>query len=183
MTAETVAWPPGRPGSRPRPHPPAPRGRHDGSADPSGRGRPRSPERRGRADRRHGLRRLDARTADRARCRPPSGSPATGCATAASTSPPLCSPTRQALHDRAQPPLGGHGRHHARCRRPSPATTATGPRSAATIAQILSGNGYCTAALGKWHQTPPWRSARRVRSTAGRWARASTTSTASWAPR
>jgi arylsulfatase A-like enzyme len=29
------------------------------------------------------------------------------------------------------------------------------PASAATIAQILHGNGYITAAFGKWHQTPP----------------------------
>jgi len=29
------------------------------------------------------------------------------------------------------------------------------PASAATLAQILQGNGYSTAAFGKWHQTPP----------------------------
>jgi arylsulfatase len=29
------------------------------------------------------------------------------------------------------------------------------PASAATIAQVLGGNGYSTAAFGKWHQTPP----------------------------
>ena len=28
------------------------------------------------------------------------------------------------------------------------------PKSAATIAQILRGNGYSTAAIGKWHLTP-----------------------------
>ena len=40
------------------------------------------------------------------------------------------------------------------------ATSAPGysgfrPRSAATMARTLQGNGYSTAAFGKWHQTPP----------------------------
>ena len=38
---------------------------------------------------------------------------------------------------------------------PEPGYHGYRPASAATIAQILSGNGYCTAAVGKWHQTPP----------------------------
>ena len=38
---------------------------------------------------------------------------------------------------------------------PQPGYHGYRPASAATIAQILSGNGYCTAAIGKWHQTPP----------------------------
>ena len=38
---------------------------------------------------------------------------------------------------------------------PEPGYHGYRPASAATIAQILSGNGYCTAAFGKWHQTPP----------------------------
>ena len=67
---------------------------------------------------------------------------------------PLCSPTRQALmtgrnhhsvgmgatSEMATPERGYHGYR---------------PASAATIAEILHGNGYCTAAIGKWHQTPP----------------------------
>ena len=57
--------------------------------------------------------------------------------------------------DRPQPPLGRHGRHHRDGDPATPATTATGPASAATLAQILRGNGYSTAAFGKWHQTPP----------------------------
>jgi arylsulfatase len=36
-----------------------------------------------------------------------------------------------------------------------PGYTGYRPASAATIAQILRGNGYRTAAFGKWHQTPP----------------------------
>lgn len=30
------------------------------------------------------------------------------------------------------------------------------PRNAATVARVLQGNGYSTAAFGKWHLTPPW---------------------------
>jgi arylsulfatase A-like enzyme len=66
----------------------------------------------------------------------------------------LCSPTRQSLMtgrnhhsvgmgvttEMATPPPGYHGYR---------------PASAATLAQTLSGNGYSTAAFGKWHQTPP----------------------------
>ena len=57
--------------------------------------------------------------------------------------------------DRPQPPLRRHGRHLGDVHAGSPATPATGRRSAATLAQILGGNGYSTAAFGKWHQTPP----------------------------
>jgi arylsulfatase A-like enzyme len=66
----------------------------------------------------------------------------------------LCSPTRQAL-------LTGRNHHSVAMGGTSEmATSAPGyhgfrPRSAATIAQILQGNGYSTAAFGKWHQTPP----------------------------
>ena len=66
---------------------------------------------------------------------------------------------------------------------PEPGYHGYRPASAATIAQILSGNGYCTAAVGKWHQTPPVEVSPRGRSRAGRWGRASTSSTASWARR
>jgi len=66
----------------------------------------------------------------------------------------LCSPTRQSL-------LTGRNHHSVGMGGTTEmATSAPGyngfrPRSAATIAQILQGNGYSTAAFGKWHQTPP----------------------------
>ena len=67
---------------------------------------------------------------------------------------PLCSPTRQAL-------MTGRNHHSvgmgvtSEMSTPEPGYHGYRPASAATIAQILSGNGYCTAAIGKWHQTPP----------------------------
>ena len=66
----------------------------------------------------------------------------------------LCAPTRQAL-------LTGRN-HHAvgmgfipEMARDYPGYSARRPPSAATLAQILGRNGYATAAIGKWHQTPP----------------------------
>ena len=66
----------------------------------------------------------------------------------------LCAPTRQAL-------LTGRN-HHAvgmgttpEMIRDYPGYSARRPPSAATLAQILGRNGYATAAIGKWHQTPP----------------------------
>ena len=69
---------------------------------------------------------------------------------------PLCSPTRQAL-------MTGRNHHSvgmgvtSEMSTPEPGYHGYRPASAATIAQILSGNGYCTAAVGKWHQTPAGR--------------------------
>ncbi|WP_134742278.1 arylsulfatase [Nocardioides sp. 503] len=66
----------------------------------------------------------------------------------------LCSPTRQAL-------LTGRNHHSvgmgvtSEMSTPEPGYHGYRPASAATIAQILGGNGYCTGAFGKWHQTPP----------------------------
>jgi arylsulfatase A-like enzyme len=66
----------------------------------------------------------------------------------------LCSPSRQAL-------MTGRNHHSVSMGVTSEmATSFPGyngyrPATAATIAQILSGNGYSTAAFGKWHQTPP----------------------------
>ena len=66
----------------------------------------------------------------------------------------LCSPTRQSL-------MTGRNHHSVGMGGTTEmATAAPGyngfrPRSAATLAQILQGNGYSTAAFGKWHQTPP----------------------------
>ena len=65
----------------------------------------------------------------------------------------LCSPTRAAL-------LAGRNHHMVGFGSVSeligawPGYSATWPKSAATIAQILRGNGYSTAAIGKWHLTP-----------------------------
>ncbi|MEJ2871444.1 arylsulfatase [Actinomycetospora sp. OC33-EN08] len=66
----------------------------------------------------------------------------------------LCSPTRQAL-------MTGRN-HHAvgmgattEMATSAPGYTGFRPRSAATLARSLQGNGYSTAAFGKWHQTPP----------------------------
>src|SRR6266513_5320749 len=65
----------------------------------------------------------------------------------------LCSPTRAAL-------LSGRN-HHAMgfgsiAEIPGgwPGYNTTWPTSAASIAKILQTNGYNTAAIGKWHQTP-----------------------------
>ena len=66
----------------------------------------------------------------------------------------LCSPTRQAL-------MTGRNHHSVGMGGTTEmATSAPGysgfrPRSAATMARTLQGNGYSTAAFGKWHQTPP----------------------------
>src|SRR5699024_9656528 len=66
----------------------------------------------------------------------------------------ICSPTRQAL-------MTGRNHHSvgmgvtSEMGTPHPGYTGFRPPSAATMAQILGGNGYSTAAFGKWHQTPP----------------------------
>ncbi len=66
----------------------------------------------------------------------------------------LCSPTRQAL-------MTGRNHHSVgmgsttEMATSAPGYTGFRPASAATLAEILSGNGYATAAFGKWHQTPP----------------------------
>jgi arylsulfatase A-like enzyme len=65
----------------------------------------------------------------------------------------LCSPTRAA-------PLSGRNHHAvgfgsiAEFAGGWPGYNATWPKSAASIARILQGNGYSTAAFGKWHLTP-----------------------------
>ncbi len=66
----------------------------------------------------------------------------------------LCSPTRAAL-------LSGRNHHSVgmgvttEMTSDRPGYTGRRPPSAATLAQVLSGAGYATAAFGKWHQTPP----------------------------
>lgn len=65
----------------------------------------------------------------------------------------LCSPTRAAL-------LSGRNHHAVGFGNISefaggwPGYNATWPKSAASLARILQGNGYSTAAFGKWHLTP-----------------------------
>jgi arylsulfatase len=66
----------------------------------------------------------------------------------------LCSPTRQAL-------MTGRNHHSvgmgvtSEMATAEPGYTGYRPASAATVAQVLGGNGYSTGAFGKWHQTPP----------------------------
>ncbi|PSL08422.1 arylsulfatase [Haloactinopolyspora alba] len=65
----------------------------------------------------------------------------------------VCSPTRQSL-------LTGRNHHSVgmgvttEMASAAPGYTGIRPRTAATIGQVLSGNGYNTGAFGKWHQTP-----------------------------
>jgi arylsulfatase len=65
----------------------------------------------------------------------------------------LCSPTRQSL-------LTGRNHHSVgmgvttEMASAAPGYSGIRPRSAATLAQVLAGNGYNTGAFGKWHQTP-----------------------------
>lgn len=65
----------------------------------------------------------------------------------------LCSPTRAAL-------LSGRNHHSvgfgmiSEVHSGYPGYDAHWPRSAASLATILQGNGYSTAAIGKWHLTP-----------------------------
>ena len=67
----------------------------------------------------------------------------------------LCSPTRAALLT---------GRNHHSAGTGMVTEFATGfpgyygnlPASTALVSQVLKGNGYNTAAFGKWHNTPPW---------------------------
>jgi arylsulfatase A-like enzyme len=67
----------------------------------------------------------------------------------------LCSPTRAALLT---------GRNHHSVHNGTITELATGfpgydgvlPKDSATIAEILRGNGYSTAAFGKWHNTPDY---------------------------
>ncbi|HET6328503.1 MAG TPA: sulfatase-like hydrolase/transferase, partial [Planctomycetaceae bacterium] len=67
----------------------------------------------------------------------------------------LCSPTRAALLS---------GRNHHSMSSGMVEEFATGfpgynsllPANAALISEVLKGNGYSTAAFGKWHNTPAW---------------------------
>jgi len=65
----------------------------------------------------------------------------------------ICSPTRQSL-------LTGRNHHSVgmgvttEMASAAPGYSGIRPKSAATLAQVLGGNGYRTGAFGKWHQTP-----------------------------
>jgi arylsulfatase A-like enzyme len=63
----------------------------------------------------------------------------------------ICSPTRAAL-------LSGRNHHRVGYGSMSssdyPGYNQIWPKSAASIAEVLSQNGYSTAAFGKWHNTP-----------------------------
>ncbi|MQA61866.1 MAG: sulfatase-like hydrolase/transferase [Actinophytocola sp.] len=65
----------------------------------------------------------------------------------------ICSPTRQSL-------LTGRNHHSVgmgattEMSSAAPGYCGIRPRSAATLAQVLTRNGYNTGAFGKWHQTP-----------------------------
>lgn len=67
----------------------------------------------------------------------------------------ICSPTRAAL-------LTGRNHHEVGFGTISelstgyPGYNSLWPRETASIAAILTANGYSTAAFGKWHNTPDW---------------------------
>ncbi|MBV6416013.1 MAG: hypothetical protein CMLOHMNK_00540 [Steroidobacteraceae bacterium] len=67
----------------------------------------------------------------------------------------ICSPTRASL-------LSGRNAHAVgigavmNSADERPGYNGVHAKDAATLAQILRGNGYNTAAFGKWHQTPDW---------------------------
>ena len=90
----------------------------------------------------------------------------------------LCSPTRTAL-------LTGRNHHVNNAgaimelATAFPGNTGVRPNSVAPLAEMLRLWGYITAAFGKYHETAPWECQSPARSTAGRRARGSTSSTAS----
>lgn len=67
----------------------------------------------------------------------------------------MCSPTRAALLTGRNHHSVGFG-HITECATGFPGYNSVLPRSAATLPHILRENGYATAAIGKWHNTPEW---------------------------
>ena len=156
----------------------------DRPADPSGRrrcqGRPNVVDR---AHRRHGFRRVDGvRRAVRDADGRAAGRRGAALQPVPRHAAVLADPA--GADDRPQPPLASAWASTSEMSTPEPGYHGYRPASAATIAQILSGNGYCTA-RGRQVAPDPAGGGEpaRARSRGGRWARASTSSTASWARR
>lgn len=67
----------------------------------------------------------------------------------------MCSPTRAALLTGRNHHQVGFGRI-ANLASPDEGYSTVWPRRTASIARVLRGAGYSTAAFGKWHNTPEW---------------------------
>ncbi|MGX5845259.1 arylsulfatase [Mesorhizobium sp. ArgA1] len=67
-----------------------------------------------------------------------------------------CSPTRAALLTGRNSHQVGFGTFTQGADAAHPGYNSLWPKSAASIAEVLKGNGYSTAAFGKWHNTPVW---------------------------
>ena len=97
-----------------------------------------------------------ARSAGRARRRPPSGSPASGLKYNRFHTTALCSPTRAGAAHRPQPPHGRHGRRSPSSPPRRPATARSARTPARRWRETLKLNGYSTAQFGKCHEVPVW---------------------------
>ncbi len=69
----------------------------------------------------------------------------------------LCSPTRAAMLTGRNAHVSGNG-SVTEMSSGFPGYNGAWPKSTACIAEILRQNGYSTAAIGKWHNTPNWES-------------------------
>lgn len=69
----------------------------------------------------------------------------------------LCSPTRAAMLTGRNAHASGNG-SVTEYAAGYPGYNGTWPRTVACVAEVLRLNGYATAALGKWHNTPNWES-------------------------
>lgn len=67
----------------------------------------------------------------------------------------ICSPTRAAMLTGRNHHLSGNGAIPEYATG-FPSYNGMWPRSVACLAEVLRGNGYATAAIGKWHNTPNW---------------------------
>ncbi len=67
----------------------------------------------------------------------------------------ICSPTRAAMLTGRNHHLSGNGAIPEYATG-FPSYNGMWPKSVACLAEILRGNGYATAAIGKWHNTPNW---------------------------
>ena len=94
----------------------------------------------------------------------------------------MCSPTRASLLTGRNHTFVGNGQISA-IANDFDGFSGTIPKSSATVAEVLKNYGYNTGAWGKWHNTPEEQITARDRSTIGRPATASSTSTGSWPAR